>query len=434
MSSGSAGPLVPTFHGFVHNSMDGLILFEACLSGRLHHVPRRPHDRERQHLIKSGSIFIYEENASGIKRWTDGVAWSPSRILGNFLIYRELEKPFPPGEKKRAMKRKRTSLPGDPYPRRESDETEKSSISNKPPTPPTPAIGNDTKTDGTGSEQDKELERALIGSLVDSYGFRPDGLVKKTMSISVNGISHHMVSYYSVDDVKNNNLPRPSSDARLATLQVRPELYLKQNFRAPIEENEHYALSNQMHAHPQMLQSTMQPNGYDVRQGQYYGGMYPTSYANSTGMYGAQAGQTWPAQQAAPASNMSYGAQQSYAPPQQAYSGYYKPSTQPPAALKMETSYPGTQSQSYSTSYASSYPVQQPQQTPQHAQQHQQTPQQQHHQHQPPPQQYPSTYGSMGGSISQQVYNPAHTQPYNAQQYPVRPVSTPQGGNGNYPQ
>lgn len=103
--SGGAGPLVPTFHGFVHNSMDGLVLFEACLSGKLHHVPRRPHDRERSSLIKSGSIFIYEENASGIKRWTDGVAWSPSRILGNFLIYRELEKPFPPGEKKRAMKR-----------------------------------------------------------------------------------------------------------------------------------------------------------------------------------------------------------------------------------------------------------------------------------------------------------------------------------------
>ncbi|EGP84889.1 uncharacterized protein MYCGRDRAFT_46572, partial [Zymoseptoria tritici IPO323] len=207
--SGGAGPLVPTFHGFVHNSMDGLVLFEACLSGKLHHVPRRPHDRERSSLIKSGSIFIYEENASGIKRWTDGVAWSPSRILGNFLIYRELEKPFPPGEKKRAMKRKRTSIPGEPYPRRDSDENE---------APP------------------EELERSLIGSLVDSYGFRPEGLVKKTMSISVNGISHHMVSYYKVDDVKNNLLPRPLSDPRLQNISVRPELYLKQNFRAPVEE------------------------------------------------------------------------------------------------------------------------------------------------------------------------------------------------------
>ena len=46
------------------------MLFEACLDGSLHHVPRRPHDRERSSLIKSGSVFIYEENASGIKRWT----------------------------------------------------------------------------------------------------------------------------------------------------------------------------------------------------------------------------------------------------------------------------------------------------------------------------------------------------------------------------
>ncbi|KAF2768707.1 hypothetical protein EJ03DRAFT_273603, partial [Teratosphaeria nubilosa] len=217
-SGGGAGPLVPTFHGFVHNSMDGLVLFEACLSGKLHHVPRRPHDRERASLIKSGSIFIYEENASGIKRWTDGVAWSPSRILGNFLIYRELEKPFPPGEKKRAMKRKRQSIPGEPYPRRDSDENDSSELNN-PLTPPEP-----------------ELERSLIGSLVDSYGFRSDGLVKKTMSISVNGISHHMVSYYKVDDVKNGMLPRPLSDPRLANIAVRPELYLKQNFRAPVEE------------------------------------------------------------------------------------------------------------------------------------------------------------------------------------------------------
>ncbi|KAK5279304.1 Global transcription regulator sge1, partial [Cryomyces antarcticus] len=98
--SSGVGTLQPTYKGFVSDSADGLVLFEGCLAGKLNHVPRRPHDRERTSLITSGSVFIYEENASGIKRWTDGVAWSPSRILGNFLIYRELEKPFPPGEKK----------------------------------------------------------------------------------------------------------------------------------------------------------------------------------------------------------------------------------------------------------------------------------------------------------------------------------------------
>ena len=53
----------------------------------LNYLPRRPHGRERNQLIHSGSIFTYEEGASEIKRWTDGVIWSPSRLLGNFLIY-----------------------------------------------------------------------------------------------------------------------------------------------------------------------------------------------------------------------------------------------------------------------------------------------------------------------------------------------------------
>ena len=161
MSAGGAGPLVPTFHGFVQNSMDGLILFEACLSGKLHHVPRRPHDRERSQLIKSGNIFIYEENASGIKRWTDGVAWSPSRILGNFLIYRELDKPFPPGEKKRAIKRKRSSLPGaEGFQRGDSDGQESTEMP-RPITPPEPPVNTEVKPGLPGSEQDKELERLL---------------------------------------------------------------------------------------------------------------------------------------------------------------------------------------------------------------------------------------------------------------------------------
>ncbi|KAI7254422.1 hypothetical protein KC335_g14451, partial [Hortaea werneckii] len=275
-TGGGAGPLVPTFTGFVHNSMDGLVLFEACLSGKLHHVPRRPHDRERASLIKSGSIFIYEENASGIKRWTDGVAWSPSRILGNFLIYRELEKPFPPGEKKRAMKRKRTSMPGEPYPRRDSEGNSAGEVGG-PLTPPEQNNVDGEVKPGMPNDQEKELERSLIGSLVDSYGFRPDGLVKKTMSISVNGISHHMVSYYKVDDVKNGKLQRPLSDPRLQNISVRPELYLKQNFRAPVEETEHYAIDGQMHAYPQMMYSSMGTGPYAVRPGQYMGQPQPYS-------------------------------------------------------------------------------------------------------------------------------------------------------------
>lgn len=351
MSAGGAGPLVPTFHGFVQNSMDGLILFEACLSGKLHHVPRRPHDRERSQLIKSGNIFIYEENASGIKRWTDGVAWSPSRILGNFLIYRELDKPFPPGEKKRAIKRKRSSIPGaENFQRGESDGQEVPEMA-RPLTPPEPPVNTDSKPGAPGSDQDKELERSLIGSLVDSYGFRADGLVKKTMSISINGISHHMVSYYKVDDVKHNALARPMQDPRLQHISIRPELYLKQNFRAPIEETEHYAIDGQTYAHPQMMYSVA-PNGQQVRPGQYFGGgQYPGMYAPmaTTGaapaaLYSAMPGTQW--------TQPSSGSYPGYGAP--SYGNYYRPGSQ--ASTKQEDTSPTTQSMGYSSSYPASYP------------------------------------------------------------------------------
>ncbi|KAJ9609258.1 uncharacterized protein PV06_03033 [Exophiala oligosperma] len=213
MASGGGASLQPTFRGHVATTQDALILFEACLQGHLSHVPRRPHDRERSHLITSGSIFIYEENASGIKRWTDGVTWSPSRILGNFLVYRELDKPFPPGEKKRAMKKqqRRPSRPGEPY----------------------------ARPDGYANEQsshDAEAERQLIGSLVDSYGFKKDGLVKKTMSVTVQGVTHHLVSYYLVGDVLAQTLRTPSQSDSLQYVRPRLELTQKQSFRAPLED------------------------------------------------------------------------------------------------------------------------------------------------------------------------------------------------------
>ncbi len=99
--------LEPTWRGHVNTTMDALILFEACLLGRMNHVPRRPHDRERDSLIRSGNAFIYEEHSSGIKRWTDGYNWSPSRILNNFLIYRELEKAFRAPERRRRRSRRK---------------------------------------------------------------------------------------------------------------------------------------------------------------------------------------------------------------------------------------------------------------------------------------------------------------------------------------
>ncbi|KAH7140559.1 camp-independent regulatory protein pac2 [Dactylonectria macrodidyma] len=216
--SSPSNPLNPTFEGHIASTIDALILFEACLSGQLNHVPRRPHDRERQDLIKSGNVFIYEEHASGIKRWTDGVSWSPSRILGNFLIYRELEKPFPPGEKKRALKKNKKPQQG--VTKNEN----------------APRMGFPSAMDPNAGGKDSE--RALIGSLIDSYPFKNDGLVKKTISVSYQGVPHHLVSYYNVNDVMSGRLTTPTKHHNLRNVIPRSELIMSQNFRAPIDEVE----------------------------------------------------------------------------------------------------------------------------------------------------------------------------------------------------
>lgn len=50
-------------------------------------------------------MFVYEALASGIKRWTDGLTWSPSRINDNFFVYRELNDTVQQGSRRRTVKR-----------------------------------------------------------------------------------------------------------------------------------------------------------------------------------------------------------------------------------------------------------------------------------------------------------------------------------------
>jgi hypothetical protein len=248
MSSNPINPLVPTYQGFVNSTFDALLLFEACLAGHLNHVPRRPHDRERQDLIRSGNVFIYEEHASGIKRWTDGISWSPSRILGNYLIYRELDEPFPPGEKKRALKKSKHSSGGINRP-----DTATRTVVNLPP----------TGVRVSAHEERDALSKILIGSLVDSYNFKAGGLIKKTISVQVNSVPHHLVSYYSVDDILNNGFPRPAHDPFFERFLPRHELLHKQNFRATMEEFSYpsqFPYHNQLIGDGQLHQNRLNPS------------------------------------------------------------------------------------------------------------------------------------------------------------------------------
>ncbi|KAL6719646.1 Global transcription regulator sge1 [Lecanora helva] len=259
MNTGKAPACVPTWKGHIETTKDALIIFEACFAGRLAHCFRRPHDRERNQLIVSGNVFVYEEATSGIKRWTDGIPWSPSRILTNFLIYRQLNSPFPPGEKKRATKRSQRSIkPGEPYPTSASSTPVTDESRPFPPQSPNPSIR-------TEESQDKDTTRGLVGSLVDSYEFKENGLLKKTMTVSVNHVQHHLVSYYSLEDAKHN-LGTPRDDPTLRDLRIREALLNQPKFKYPNFDDAGDGTCEQMEGHPNAYAGYGFPtNGYDPR-------------------------------------------------------------------------------------------------------------------------------------------------------------------------
>lgn len=158
----------PSYFGFVETSNDARSLIQACLQGALCLVRRRPTSSERSSVAQSGHIFIYEEKASGIQRWTDGRHWSPSRILGEFLIY---------GERK--------TLPG-------------------------PSHITNTVNEPLLAEGGAEWRQRLDAPLARSFDSPPEGLVKKTISIRDAGTIWHLVSYYRPIDVLQGRLPTPS--------------------------------------------------------------------------------------------------------------------------------------------------------------------------------------------------------------------------------
>lgn len=153
----------PPWSGWIETTGDALLILEAARRGLIPRVTRRLVDSERK-MITSGSVFVFDEDESGIKRWTDGYFWSPSRILGNFLLYRETDKR---GSGHRSSK-------SDPS----QSENEQGQYNMDTVKMVEGSSGSRTKADGQMSI-DKHRERTLMGSLTNSYKFKPDGLMKK---------------------------------------------------------------------------------------------------------------------------------------------------------------------------------------------------------------------------------------------------------------
>ena len=313
--------LEPTFYGYVASSQDALLIFEAARGNQiLQKVNRRPHDREREKLIKSGNIFVFDEGSSGIKRWTDGIAWSPSRILGNYLIYRQLERPLQPGEKKKAQKN-RLSLEGRPGSAHVEDSPtgmKKELSPGESPSPreaggPIRSHSRKTKHESSSNASDNgsnvdpdmkwsaEAEKELAGSLTDSYGFKQNGLIKKTISVEYEGTIHHLVSYYTIADVMLSRLPSPNTDPRIRDLVIGGDLLTRANFRihpsseagntsatgSPTQKRIQMPMHNQRRAEDPRHASGYGPMGYNGPPPPVHGGAPPPdSYADPNSHYG----------------------------------------------------------------------------------------------------------------------------------------------------
>lgn len=246
--------MAPTFVGYIGSTKDALIVIQAVLSGQLHATTRRPHDRERPDLIKSGNVFVFIEERSAIRRWTDGVAWSPSRILGRFLVYRELDRST------LTSKDARGKGATDKHRKKKSIDLNEISAGPAAPPPTQTLVGGSASSVSSGgsigslggfpsvshtTSHNSDLDsvndpsgsstRQLVGSLVASYAFKDSGLIKKTLSLTVRRLdpeTHqpvvetiHLVSYYAPEDVMNHKLSRPVESPTLKDIPLTADLW-----------------------------------------------------------------------------------------------------------------------------------------------------------------------------------------------------------------
>jgi hypothetical protein len=230
---------LPTYNGYIDTMLDALLVFEACRLGILEYTKQRPAAADRAKYIRSGSVFIWDENQTGIRRWTDGRRWSSSRPRGNFIIYRELCNSI-------------TSQSSDQDEGGDDDSLDKEVSSDHPVAGMSAndqnyVAGNDNinssrlsiaALDSFASNGISRLypnaaapsPSAPLGSALTSSGcllpIKPGGLTKRALSLTTcDGKRLHLVSYYRPEDVVAGKLRVPSTDPRLAHIRIHANLY-----------------------------------------------------------------------------------------------------------------------------------------------------------------------------------------------------------------
>lgn len=90
------------------------------------------------------------------------------------------------------------------------------------------------------------------------------------MSVTVCGVTHHLVSYYSVEDVMRGVLNPPSMMDHLKLIRPRPELTTKQSFRAPIDDLDSHNMEESDPSQAVYGYRPMVGQGYGIPNPNYY--------------------------------------------------------------------------------------------------------------------------------------------------------------------
>ncbi|KAJ2384209.1 Gluconate transport-inducing protein, partial [Coemansia sp. RSA 2603] len=182
--------MTETYHGFIDTAHDALLIFEACNSGFLPRVQRRFSDRERQ-TIRSGAVYVWDEEETGMRRWTDGRTWSPSRVHGCFLIYYELE-----GRRHQFVNKNNATS------------------------------GRSSRNSPRSGQIEPSPFHTTYDSSPPNIMQKEQGLIKKALSLCTNDKRKlHLVCYYSREDVENGALMSPTNDSRFSGVQIFEDRY-----------------------------------------------------------------------------------------------------------------------------------------------------------------------------------------------------------------
>ncbi|WVN90107.1 uncharacterized protein L203_105342 [Cryptococcus depauperatus CBS 7841] len=226
--------LDPPFRGYIETTFDALLVFEAARRGMIPRVTRRLIERERG-MVQSGAVFVFDEHESGIKRWTDGLVWSPSRILGNFLVYRETDKKATKGSGSPTQRSPTQRSPRDAFVNLVRPSSAAQQVDGQGEDAPPPlgqgALARPRSASDGGASIDRQKERQLVGSLTNSYKFKEGGLVKKVGGCGLRS-PDVCVDHVGVN-VIDGKLRTPATIPELASLEISPEYLHKQNFRFP---------------------------------------------------------------------------------------------------------------------------------------------------------------------------------------------------------